>query len=113
MANNPERQKADEQKGDDQRDLYRALEKQKREDLVGDMEENRNLTGSTTWETLGEKYNDENQQHGRRTQAASPREEQNPPEQNPPRTTTGPITSPKFGSAGSGGAELEPGPERD
>lgn len=38
-----------------------------------------------------------------------PREE--PP--NPPRTTTGVWTSPKFGSAGSGGAELEPGPERD
>ena len=33
-------------------------------------------------------------------------------EPNPPRTTTGPITSPKFGSAGSGGAELEPGPPR-
>jgi hypothetical protein len=32
---------------------------------------------------------------------------------NPPRTTTGVWTSPKFGSAGSGGAELEPGPERD
>jgi hypothetical protein len=32
---------------------------------------------------------------------------------NPPRTTTGHMTSPKFGSAGSGGAELEPGPERD
>jgi hypothetical protein len=32
---------------------------------------------------------------------------------NPPRTTTGKITSPKFGSAGSGGAEIEPGPERD
>jgi hypothetical protein len=32
---------------------------------------------------------------------------------NPPRTTTGPVTSPKFGSAGSGGAELEPGPEKD
>jgi hypothetical protein len=32
---------------------------------------------------------------------------------NPPRTTTGIWTSPKFGSAGSGGAELEPGPERD
>ena len=32
---------------------------------------------------------------------------------NPPRTTTGKMTSPKFGSAGSGGAELEPGPERD
>jgi len=32
---------------------------------------------------------------------------------NPPRTTTGVWTSPKFGSAGSGGAELEPGPEKD
>ncbi len=33
---------------------------------------------------------------------------------NPPRTTTaGWLTAPKFGSAGSGGAELEPGPERD
>jgi hypothetical protein len=31
---------------------------------------------------------------------------------NPPHTTTGPITAPKFGSAGSGGAELEPGPPR-
>jgi hypothetical protein len=33
-------------------------------------------------------------------------------EPNPPRTTTGKVTAPKFGSAGSGGAELEPGPER-
>ena len=33
-------------------------------------------------------------------------------EANPPRTTTKHMTSPKFGSAGSGGAELEPGPER-
>ena len=33
---------------------------------------------------------------------------------NPPRTTTGGwFTAPKFGSAGSGGAELEPGSERD
>ncbi|HEU4641381.1 MAG TPA: hypothetical protein VFS44_02925 [Gemmatimonadaceae bacterium] len=93
---------------DQQEELDRALRDQKREDLLGQTEENRNLTGSTTWETLGDEYNDENQQHGRRTQAASPREEQNPP-----RTTTGPITSPKFGSAGSGGAELEPGPEKD
>ena len=29
----------------------------------------------------------------------------------PPHTTTGKMTSPKFGSAGSGGAELEPGPK--
>jgi hypothetical protein len=32
---------------------------------------------------------------------------------NPPRTTKGGITAPKFGFSGSGGAELEPGPERD
>lgn len=32
---------------------------------------------------------------------------------NPPRTTKDGLTAPKFGSAGSGGAELEPGPERD
>ena len=32
---------------------------------------------------------------------------------NPPRTTRGPITAPKFGSAGSGGAELEPGPKKN
>jgi hypothetical protein len=34
-------------------------------------------------------------------------------DRNPPYTTTGPITAPKFGSAGSGGLENEPGPERD
>jgi len=34
-------------------------------------------------------------------------------ESNPPRTTKDGMTAPKFGSAGSGGAELEPGPERD
>ena len=32
---------------------------------------------------------------------------------NPPRTTKWGITAPKFGSSGGGGAELEPGPERD
>lgn len=31
---------------------------------------------------------------------------------NPPYTTKHGITAPKFGSAGSGGAEVEPGPER-
>jgi len=31
-------------------------------------------------------------------------------EPNPPHTTTGKLTAPKFGSAGSGGAELEPAP---
>jgi hypothetical protein len=32
---------------------------------------------------------------------------------NPPRTKSGNFSAPKFGSAGSGGAEFEPGPERD
>jgi len=32
---------------------------------------------------------------------------------NPPHTTTGWMTSPKFGSAGSGGAELEPGLDKN
>ena len=32
---------------------------------------------------------------------------------NPPHTTTGKMTSPKFGSAGSGGLEYEPGLDKD
>lgn len=32
---------------------------------------------------------------------------------NPPYTTRKGVTAPKFGSAGSGGLENEPGPERD
>ena len=32
---------------------------------------------------------------------------------NPPYTVTKRMIAPKFGSAGSGGAENEPGPERD
>ena len=36
------------------------------------------------------------------------------PEANPPRTTTGKFfTAPKFGSAGSGGLEIEPGLDVD
>ena len=34
-------------------------------------------------------------------------------DENPPHTTKNGTTSPKFGNAGSGGAEREPGPERD
>ncbi|HWH53772.1 MAG TPA: hypothetical protein VN651_19625 [Gemmatimonadaceae bacterium] len=35
------------------------------------------------------------------------------PKANPPRTTKGWFTAPKFGSASSGGGEIEPGPEKD
>jgi hypothetical protein len=34
-------------------------------------------------------------------------------EPNPPHTTWGIFTAPKFGAAGSGGLEIEPGPEKD
>lgn len=50
---------------------------------------------------------------GDRSTADTPPKVQKPAKPNPPRTTTGKWTAPKFGSAGSGGAELEPGPERD
>ena len=49
----------------------------------------------------------------RKTKIEEPTKEDSGEEQNPPRTTRGNFTAPKFGSAGSGGAEFEPGPERD
>ncbi len=61
---------AEKKKGqtDDQQELDRALERGQREDLLGDMEENRNLTGSTTWETLDDDDNtdDRNKDQERR-----------------------------------------------
>jgi hypothetical protein len=48
------------------------------------------------------------------TNADAPTDDGGAVEPNPPRTTTGRwFTAPKFGSAGSGGLELEPGSERD
>jgi hypothetical protein len=49
----------------------------------------------------------------REAKIEEPDAEESLEEPNPPRTTWGIFTAPKFGSAGSGGAELEPGPERD
>lgn len=57
-----------------------------------------------------DKHEHEHEEAVERTKP-TPKPDRNAP--NPPRTTTGPLTAPKFGSAGSGGAELEPGPERD
>ena len=42
------------QQGDSEEDLERALDRGPRPDLLGDIEENRNLSGSTTYETLPE-----------------------------------------------------------
>jgi hypothetical protein len=59
---------------------------------------------------------EENHERAKREAAGNPetverdREKKNKPdEKNPPHTTTGPVTAPKFGSAGSGGAEFEGG----
>ncbi|MDP9206121.1 MAG: hypothetical protein M3P12_11840 [Gemmatimonadota bacterium] len=49
----------------------------------------------------------------REAKIEEPDVEESREEPNPPRTTRGIFTAPKFGSAGSGGAEFEPGPERD
>lgn len=37
---------------DEEQDEQQALERDEREGLIGDTEENRNLSGSSTWETL-------------------------------------------------------------
>ena len=54
MERNEDRQ----QQGDSQEDLDRALQRQQ-EDLAGDIETDRNLTGSTTYETLPDQSGDE------------------------------------------------------
>ena len=53
-----ERDNDRQQQGDSQEDLDRALQRQK-EDLAGDIETDRNLTGSTTYETLPDQQGDE------------------------------------------------------
>ena len=55
MATNDERQ-GTAQHGDDDRNIQRELEREAREghDAVGDVSSNRNLSGSSTWDTLPE-----------------------------------------------------------
>lgn len=54
---------------------------------------------------------DAEKKHADSSSSAKPSKKDEP---NPPRTTSkGWFTAPKFGSAGSGGAEFEPGPEKD
>jgi len=53
---------------------------------------------------------------GGKSKKEDPSDEEMDPhaDSNPPRTTSGKFfTAPKFGSAGSGGLEIEPGPESD
>jgi hypothetical protein len=41
-----------EREHDEEHDEQEALERDEREGLIGDTDENRNLSGSSTWETL-------------------------------------------------------------
>jgi len=41
-----------EDEGQEEQEEQQALERDEREGLIGDTDENRNLSGSTTWETL-------------------------------------------------------------
>ena len=77
----------DEQQGDRPSDTER---------LVGDTAASDRLTDRDRAEPAEEETHDEGEDRP-----------------NPPRTTTGRITAPKFGSAGSGGAELDPGYEKN
>ena len=66
-------------RGDSEEDLQRELERESREnagagDPLNQVGENRNLSGSTTWETINEAP-DNVAQHARKGQAQSPREE--------------------------------------
>lgn len=49
----------------------------------------------------------------KKTQSARSDDPDSREEPNPPHTTRGIFTAPKFGAAGSGGLEIEPGLERD
>ena len=46
-------------------------------------------------------------------QSARTNDDDSREEPNPPHTTRGIFTAPKFGAAGSGGLEIEPGLEKD
>ena len=62
---------------------------------------------------IGESSTEENAERERELERQANNRELDRDEANPPRTKTGRMTAPKFGSATSGGGEIEPGPERD
>ena len=77
------------------------------------MADERNPDGAAEREELLDEL-EENHERARREAAGLPetveKRDAKPTERdekNPPHTTTGRVTSPKFGSAGSGGAEFE------
>jgi hypothetical protein len=74
-------------------DRKRVEERERAEDLGLDPHGDRRATDATTAAPTD--------------RAAKPARSASTEEANPPHTTTGKITAPKFGSAGSGGLEYE------
>jgi hypothetical protein len=61
-------------------------------------------------ELAGDRQRSDKSKEKQSAQAAGPDSREEP---NPPHTTRGIFTAPKFGAAGSGGLEIEPGLEKD
>ena len=85
---------------------------QPRDDWMSESNDKKRVTPTASDELAAEAAVNE----GGKEKTEDPSDEAKEPltEPNPPRTTTGKFfTAPKFGSAGSGGLEFEPGLDRD
>jgi hypothetical protein len=84
-----------------------------REELLEELEENHERSRHEAANPERAEPLERDAKKERETKKARGSHEPERDEANPPRTTTGILTAPKFGSAGSGGAELEPGPGKN
>jgi hypothetical protein len=86
---------------------------QEREELLEELEENHERSKREAANPESGEPRERDAKTGRETKKDREEHDAVRDEANPPRTTTGFVTAPKFGSAGSGGAELEPGPKKN
>jgi hypothetical protein len=86
---------------------------QEREELLEELEENHERSRREAANPERGEPRERDANKDRETKKARGKHDVEHDEANPPRTTTGVVTAPKFGSAGSGGAELEPGPKKN
>lgn len=86
---------------------------EEREELLEELEENHERSKREAANPERAEPRERDAKPERETKKARGKHDAEHDEANPPRTTTGFVTAPKFGSAGSGGAELEPGPKKN
>ena len=86
---------------------------QEREELLEELEENHERSKREAANPERVEPRERDAKTERETKKARGKHDADRDEANPPHTTTGFVTAPKFGSAGSGGAELEPGPKKN